>query len=483
VRGGICPFGSFLKTFRGKTPVYFSDVCEGIGKPSEKEEENLSETAKKMNLRYITINGLDPIVEKKMTEDLERTGYSGTKSAYITQLCSEALDARSRKKELSIKVKRGNRENVLQGKHLGGCLQFGYRKTIDGHLEADPKEGPIAQEIFRLYGREEMSIPAIANKLKAEGKRRNDGREISHSTIEKMLKSERYIGVLKCDGARNENAIPALVSKELFDLCQQRRTKRKHKNFAYRGKEDYYLSGKIVCGKCGAMFLGESGTSHTGDVHSYYKCNGAKHHKCDARPIRKERLEELTCSLILGLMADDELSAKLADCIYATQKNEAPEILSMRKRKEVVERKIANLVDAITEGIRTPSTKSALLALEAERDKLDAELGEKTISSKKFSKEEILWAIRELARTGVDTPEQRQALLNNFVKRILIKEDGSIVFEFDLFGYEPTVSMGSEDFKKVRINPSLLRHRSFLRTLYVCRECIVVEGIIPKSKG
>ena len=69
------------------------------------------------------------------------------------------------------------------------------------------------------------------------------------------------------------------------------------------------------------------------------------------------------------------MSDKLADYIFSQQKNEASEILSMRKRKKVVERKIANLVDAISEGIRTPSTKSALLALEAERDKLDAELG------------------------------------------------------------------------------------------------------------
>lgn len=348
---------------------------------------------------------------------------------------------------------------------MGGCLQFGYRKTADGHLEIDPKEGPIAQEIFRLYGKEEMSILAIANKLKAEGKRRNDGREISHSTIEKMLKSEKYIGVLKCDGARNENAIPSLVSKELFDLCQQRRTKRKHKNFAYRGKEDYYLSGKIVCEKCGLPFLGESGTSHTGAVHSYYKCNGAKHHKCDAKPIRKEELEDFTCALILSLMADDIVSDKLADYIFSQQKNEAPEILSMRKRKEVVERKIANLIEAITEGIRTPSTKSALLALESDRDKLDNELGKLTISSKRFSKEEILYAIREMSKIGVDTPEQKQALLTNFVKRILVEEDGSMVFELDLFGYEPVVSMGSEDFKKVRINTSLLRHRRVLRTL------------------
>lgn len=62
------------------------------------------------------------------------------------------------------------------------------------------------------------------------------------------------------------------------------------------------------------------------------------------------------------------------------------------------------------------------------------------------------------------TPEQKQALLANFVKRILIKEDGSMVFELDLFGYEPVVSMGSEDFKKVRINPSLLCHHCYQDT-------------------
>ena len=115
MRGGVCLFGSFLKTFRGQKPSYFPDICEGIGKPSEKEEESLSENAKKMDLRYITINGLDPIVEKKMTEDLERTSYSGTKSAYITQLCSEALDARARKNELTSKEDAESMARKLDG--------------------------------------------------------------------------------------------------------------------------------------------------------------------------------------------------------------------------------------------------------------------------------------------------------------------------------------------------------------------------------
>ena len=48
-------------------------------------------------------------------------------------------------------------------------------------------------------------------------------------------------------GVRNEHAIEPIVSRELFDLCQKRRTKRKHKNYELRAKDEYYLSGKVFC--------------------------------------------------------------------------------------------------------------------------------------------------------------------------------------------------------------------------------------------
>lgn len=132
--------------------------------------------------------------------------------------------------ELSVKVKRGQRENVINGKTLGGYLPFGYKKEGE-HYVIDEREGPIAQEAFHLYGERSCSIKAIVEKFAREGKTRNDGRAITHCCLEKVLASEKYIGVLKCEGARNESAMPPLVSKELFNLCQKKRTKRKHKNF------------------------------------------------------------------------------------------------------------------------------------------------------------------------------------------------------------------------------------------------------------
>lgn len=358
--------------------------------------------------------------------------------------------------ELSIKVKRGQKENVIKGRTLGGKRQLGYR-IVDGYYRIDENEAPIIQEIFRLYVSDGLSILSIAKKLKAEGKRRSDGGEISHNSIEKLLASEKYIGVLKCDGKRNEHAIPAIVSQEIFDLCQQRRTKRKHKNFAMRGKEEYYLSGKVFCSGCGSQYLGESGHSHTGAVHCYYKCNGAKHGRCKARPIQKDVLELSVCSLIILFMRDDESRKEMVDYIYSQQKNEDPEVRTVKRRRSDVETQIANFAKAIGMGIVTETTKSFLLALESERNQLDAELSRKALSGRSFTKEEISTSLLKMGREGSETPSQKRELLNNFVKRIDIGPAGNITYQLDLFGFTPAGVISMEDLKKVRINTPMPR--------------------------
>lgn len=358
--------------------------------------------------------------------------------------------------ELSVKVKRGQRENVINGKTLGGHLPFGYKKEGDRYV-IDEKEGPIAQEAFHLYGERNQSICAIVDKFRKEGKTRNDGRPITHCCLEKVLASEKYIGVLKCEGARNENAMPALVSKELFDACQAKRTKRKHKNFKLKGKEEYYLSSKVFCRECGEQYLGESGTGHSGRFYTYYKCHGAKKHTCKARAIKKDILETIVLSALLKILSDDETGKYIADCIYSEQKMEAPEITSMKKRKAEVEKKIGNFVKAIGMGIVTESTKSALLSLESERSQLDEELSRLSLNSKNFSKDEIRYAMNELSVYDINDPKAKSALLDCFVKRVEIGTEGNITAEYDLFGYGTNFTMGSEAFKEVRKNPALLR--------------------------
>ena len=63
--------------------------------------------------------------------------------------------------------------------------------------------------------------------------------------------------------------------------------KHKHKPRDSKSEQPYILSGKLFCGFCDSMMTAETGTSHTGKLHHYYKCFGRKcnKHSC------KEELE------------------------------------------------------------------------------------------------------------------------------------------------------------------------------------------------
>lgn len=62
----------------------------------------------------------------------------------------------------------------------------------------------------------------------------------------------------------------------------------------HKAEDDYILTTKLKCGKCGAFMVGDSGTSKTGAVHHYYKCASAKRHKgCDKKSVKKDWIENL----------------------------------------------------------------------------------------------------------------------------------------------------------------------------------------------
>lgn len=163
-------------------------------------------------------------------------------------------------------------------------------------------------------------------------------------------------------------------------------------------------------------------------------------------------------SALLKILSDDETGKYIADCIYSEQKKEAPEITSMKKRKNEVEKQIGNFVKAIGMDIVTESTKSALLSLESERSQLDEELSRLSLDLKSFTKDEIRYAMKELSAYDITDSKAKSALLDCFVKRVEIGTEGNITVEYDLFGYETGFTMGSEAFKEVRKNPALLRH-------------------------
>ena len=86
-----------------------------------------------------------------------------------------------------------------------------------------------------------------------------------------------------------EDGIPAIVQKELFERVQERLAKNKKAPARHKADDDYLLTTKLYCGKCGSFMVGESGTSYTMNVHRYYRCVNTKKKKlCDKKAVKKD---------------------------------------------------------------------------------------------------------------------------------------------------------------------------------------------------
>ena len=119
------------------------------------------------------------------------------------------------------------------------------------------------------------------------------------------------------------------------------------------------------------MMVGESGTSHTGDKHYYYKCAGAKRKLgCKKKSVKKDFIERAAVILTVNRVLRDEEISRIADSILALQAGEDTTIPALKKQLADTERGIENMLNAIQKGVLTSSTKERLEALEKQRDNL-----------------------------------------------------------------------------------------------------------------
>ena len=195
--------------------------------------------------------------------------------------------------DLSEKVVRGMTENALKGKYNGGAVPIGYVIDAEQHFQPDALTAPFVAEAFKRYN-EGATMTEIRDWLNEHHVKNPRGGPMTYNTVQHMLNNRRYIGELKYRDILVAEAIPPLVSSELFQEVQGKMAKNKKAPTRRKAEEDYLLTTKLFCGHCGALMFGESGTSRTGDVHRYYKCAAAKKRKsCNKKTVRKQWLEAL----------------------------------------------------------------------------------------------------------------------------------------------------------------------------------------------
>lgn len=343
--------------------------------------------------------------------------------------------------ELSQKIKRGLKENALNGRTTGGRGALGFMTNENRQLVVDEKTAPIVQRIYALYDKG-VAVTEICEELNQKGFKTSTGSRFNKNSLWVILKNEKYLGVYTAMDTRIENCFPAIIDKDLYERVQKRLAQNSLAPGRGRAKVDYLLSGKLFCGKCGSGMVGESGTSKSGDKHNYYICAKKKREKaCDKKTVRKEWVEQLVVEMTAVHILQPErieLIAKRCVEIQNSDNGQHVQMDLLKKQLAETEKAIQNLISAMEQGIVSKSTKARLIELEAAQEQLEHEITVCSVATPKLTEREVRFLLSQFIReTDEPMEEYSRNLLDSLVSSVHLHEDKLIV-TYNLLNKEKT---------------------------------------------
>ena len=356
--------------------------------------------------------------------------------------------------ELAEKVIRGHTENALKCKYNGGTPTFGYKIDEDRHYQLDPRTAPVVLEVFTMYD-QGKTMKEIRDHLNSKGVTTVRGKKIDLNFVAAVLHNRKYIGEYSYREIVTPGGIPAIVPQDLFDRVQSKTAKNKKAPARHKAEDDYLLTTKLFCGTCGAMMVGESGTSsHQGRKYHYYRCVNTKKYKtCNAKhkSVKKVPLENAVVNAVMAKVMDDNFVEYITDAVMDLQGQESTILPALRKQLEEAERGINNMLNAIQAGIITESTKQRLSELEQRKKDIELQIIQEEMQCPQLSREDVTYWICRFRSLDVTQLEERRRLIDSFVNSVTVFDD-YILITFNHKDGETRISFDdikSSDLKSV----------------------------------
>ena len=329
--------------------------------------------------------------------------------------------------ELSEKVIRGLKENALKCQWNGSPVPIGYVIDDKKHYQLNPLTAPIVKDAFEMYASGKM-VKDIVEYMNSKGVKSSYNKPLTKTTVTAMLKNTKYRGQYKFMDVVIEDGVPRIVTDELFQKVQDRLTKNKQSRSRFKAKVEYFLSTKMICSECGAMMVGECGTSKNGVVYNYYKCSNVKKGKgCHKSSIKKDVAEELVLDKVMNEMFTGDMIEDISDSVMKLQKRENTAIPLLKEQLAEVEKGIENMLNAMQAGILTKSTKKRLDDLEAQKEKLEIDIMREELQEKVLTRDKIVFWLRKMKDLDLAQDDNKRILIDTFVNSIQVFDDRLIV--------------------------------------------------------
>lgn len=346
-------------------------------------------------------------------------------------------------KNLAREVRKGLNENALAAKHNGGVPPLGYNVTPDKGYEINPPEAEAVRIIFDLYSKG-YGYSLICNELNRRGLKTKLGRSFGKGSIADILRNEKYIGryvwnkrLSKKSGNRQytpddqitriDGALPAIISKEMWDKVQDILTSRKQKP---RHNQSYYylLTGKMFCTECGSTYVGSGYEYGRGKKKNYqYSCNGRLRHKCECtnKPIRCEKIEKYVLQTIGEVLSEDtiqDLANKMMTELDKRLASSGSTEKELQIKLEDVKRKISKTWALYYDNLMPKEDIAQQIEKLTQQQKgIEQQIAESAIiaGQPKMQRENVIAYLHKCkTNLGSNDPDVLRSLVETFVDRI-----------------------------------------------------------------
>lgn len=336
---------------------------------------------------------------------------------------------------LSEDVRRGMEDNAKQCR-VNGQLPLGYKKGSDGRYEIDENTAPIVREIFRRIADGELQA-SIADDLNARNILTAAGKRWNKGSFHCMLSNVRYMGVYVYGDIRVENGIPAIVDPELFDKVQRRveHMKTLVKSRRRRPDVDYLLTGKLFCGHCKSAMVGTSGTSKSGTMYYYYRCNNQAVAKtCNKKAVAKDIIEQMVVRAIKDYVLQDDVIEQIADLVmhYKKKVEDSSDLSYLEERLKESKAASKNIMKAIEAGIFNKTTNERLQELEREQAELVDQINEERRHIPRLTRKDVIYWLESFRSGDIEDQDYQKKLIQSFLRAVYLYDDHiRITFDFD----------------------------------------------------
>ena len=357
-------------------------------------------------------------------------------------------------------VIKGLTENALTCRFTGGIPCLGYDidkntlKYVINNFEAE-----AVKLIFKMY-LEGAGYTAIIDELNAKGFKTKNGNSFGKNSLYDILRNEKYCGIYiynksvavdkngkfnrhasKPDDQiiRIEGGVPQIISKEDFTKAQEKMKDRKHKAAQFKARQEYLLSGKIVCGECGATYAGNARKTRE-KLYVSYTCTKNNHkNNCHNSGIQRDYIENAVLENLADKVFDTSILPEIIEKYnnYALERNKGSFLLNeeLKLKLSETQRQINNIVNcvAIT---GSSAMLEKLTSLEQEQKCLENAIAENEAKQEemKIDAKQIKLAFNKAKRMLKNgTLKNKKAIVQQFVKRVVVYKD-KIIIEYNIAG-------------------------------------------------